>query len=690
MSASRAPARAARRRSSPARSRSSADGVTIDGVEITGDGAGPARHDRRRRRCRRRQFQPGQFGPRRHRRLRASFVGRVTGLDVGDNLIRVTAIGDVHRGRRHDRLGPRQSVPGRWRAGHRPWQRRQQRDHARHHRRTTRSTASMRGVAQPVPVRARHRRSRQLHHRQHDHRQRRRAPGPDPADQPSRTTSSAPTSTRRSTARRAALATASPARSASTARAATTTPGAATRATPSPAAPATTGCSAMAATTSDRRRRQRPARRRRRHRHGARSPAALTFIDTVRRLGDHLVPTATTSSTASRSSIDGSGQRNLLVGATGFASIQAALDEAQAGDHVRLAAGTYTGTVNYSDAGLTVIAQPGAMHQRHLHSTAGALGITIMRRDAAPTASPPAAATTCSIGGGGADAMTGGAGNDIYLRRQCRRRGRPRRPAAASTSSTASVSYTLTAGAEVEVLSTDRPRRHRRRSTSPATSWPTPSSAMPAPTSLNGGGGADTAGRLGGNDTYLRRQCRRPTSSSRRPAAASTASTPSVSYTLGAGVEVEIAVDRPAMAATDAIDLTGNELANSIVRQCRRQHARRRRRRGRSGSATAAPTRFAFTTALGGGNVDTIVDFARPTTRSLLDDAVFTGARRRARSTAGAFVDRHGGRRCRRPDHLQQRHRRALLRRRRQRRRRGGAVRDALHRAGADRERLHW
>ena len=41
---------------------------------------------------------------------------------------------------------------------------------------------------------------------------------------------------------------------------------------------------------------------------------------------------------------------------------------------------------------------------------------------------------------------------------------------------------------------------------------------------------------------------------------------------------------------------------------------------------------FAFTTALGAGNVDTIVDFVAGTDKIALDDAVFTGLGRSARS----------------------------------------------------------
>ena len=45
---------------------------------------------------------------------------------------------------------------------------------------------------------------------------------------------------------------------------------------------------------------------------------------------------------------------------------------------------------------------------------------------------------------------------------------------------------------------------------------------------------------------------------------------------------------------------------------------------------------FAFTTALGGGNVDTIGDFVSGTDKIALDDAVFAALGASARSTASA------------------------------------------------------
>ena len=60
-------------------------------------------------------------------------------------------------------------------------------------------------------------------------------------------------------------------------------------------------------------------------------------------------------------------------------------------------------------------------------------------------------------------------------------------------------------------------------------------------------------------------------------------------------------------------------------RQCRHQRARRRARQRHAASAGAGADTFAFTTALGGGNVDTIADFASGSDKIALDDAIFTG-----------------------------------------------------------------
>ena len=91
------------------------------------------------------------------------------------------------------------------------------------------------------------------------------------------------------------------------------------------------------------------------------------------------------------------------------------------------------------------------------------------------------------------------------------------------------------------------------------------------------------------------------------------------------------------VAGTDAINLTGNELANQIW--------------GNNGANTlnggaggdiligfGGADTFAFTTALGSGNVDAIVDFSVADDSIQLDDAVFAGLSLGALN-ANAFVN---------------------------------------------------
>ena len=97
----------------------------------------------------------------------------------------------------------------------------------------------------------------------------------------------------------------------------------------------------------------------------------------------------------------------------------------------------------------------------------------------------------------------------------------------------------------------------------------------------------------------------------------------SVSYALGTGVQVEqlLTIDD---AATTAINLTGNEIAQALV-----GNAGANVLDGKGGADTllglAGQDTFAFTTALGGGNVDTIGDFSVADDAIQLENAVFTG-----------------------------------------------------------------
>ena len=96
----------------------------------------------------------------------------------------------------------------------------------------------------------------------------------------------------------------------------------------------------------------------------------------------------------------------------------------------------------------------------------------------------------------------------------------------------------------------------------------------------------------------------------------------SVSYTLRAGAWVE-ALATTNVNGTTAINLTGNEVAQSLVGNSGRNvldgGAGADQLSGKAGADT-----FAFTTVLGAGNVDTILDYNARDDTIRLDDAVFT------------------------------------------------------------------
>ncbi|MBK9081013.1 MAG: M10 family metallopeptidase C-terminal domain-containing protein [Rhizobiales bacterium] len=138
---------------------------------------------------------------------------------------------------------------------------------------------------------------------------------------------------------------------------------------------------------------------------------------------------------------------------------------------------------------------------------------------------------------------------------------------------------------------------------------------------IDGKGGADTLTGLGGDDLYFVDQAkdviREDIGGGFDEARAS------ASYALRVGVEVERLTTTDA-AATTAINLTGNEFAQTVV-----GNAGGNRLYGADGNDVltggAGADHFYFTTALGPANVDTITDFSHADDTIWLDDAVFVG-----------------------------------------------------------------
>ena len=157
---------------------------------------------------------------------------------------------------------------------------------------------------------------------------------------------------------------------------------------------------------------------------------------------------------------------------------------------------------------------------------------------------------------------------------------------------------------------------------------------MPAANILDGGGGADTLIGLGGNDFYYVDNAGDQVVEG--AGGGNDRVFASVSYTLDAGPEVEM-LSTTDNAGTAAINLTGNELANTIY-----GNAGANVLDGKGGNdiltGLGGADTFAFTTALGAGNVDTIVDFAHGTDKIALDDAIFTAIGGLGALNANAFV----------------------------------------------------
>jgi Ca2+-binding RTX toxin-like protein len=245
-------------------------------------------------------------------------------------------------------------------------------------------------------------------------------------------------------------------------------------------------------------------------------------------------------------------------------------------------------------------------------------------------------------GGGGADYLAGFGGDDVYVVDQA---GDvvAEAPGGGRDIVYASAGYILTAGAQVEILSTIS----QAATTAIYLIGNELANAVygnAGANHLDGGGGGDYLAGFGGNDSYVVDQAgdviAEATGDGRDVVYARS------SYTLTAGAEVEI-LSTIQQSATTAIDLTGNGFGNEIY-----GNAGANVLNGGGGAdylmGFGGADIFAFTTALGAGNVDAILDFAAGSDRIALDDAVFAGlslgvlsaAAFRAGSAAGDADDR--------------------------------------------------
>ncbi|HYI47410.1 MAG TPA: Ig-like domain-containing protein [Allosphingosinicella sp.] len=220
-------------------------------------------------------------------------------------------------------------------------------------------------------------------------------------------------------------------------------------------------------------------------------------------------------------------------------------------------------------------------------------------------------------GGTGADALVGRAGNDWFFVDNA---GDYIFEAAGEGSDRvfASVSYTLAAGAEVELMSTDF---HAGTAAINLTGNELANTIFgnAGANILTGGGGADSMYGFAGNDTYYVASPGEQVFES--SGNGNDAVYSSASYTLGAGQEIEF-LSADNYSATTALNLTGNDLANTIY-----GNAGANILDGKDGNDSlvglGGADTFAFTTALGAGNVDLVFGFELGIDKIALDDAIF-------------------------------------------------------------------
>ncbi len=222
-------------------------------------------------------------------------------------------------------------------------------------------------------------------------------------------------------------------------------------------------------------------------------------------------------------------------------------------------------------------------------------------------------------GRGGIDTMIGKGGDDMYyvdssLDQIVETAGQGTDRVFASTS------YTLGAGVDVEMLTTDFHSGTRAINLT-GNGIANVIYGNDGANVLNGGAGADTlVGRLGDDMYFVDNAGDRIVETAGQGSDRAFAA---ASYTLEAGASVEM-ITTADNAGTTAINLTGNELANTIYGNDGANILD-----GKGGAdvliGRAGGDFFSFTSALGGGNVDQVIDFSSADDTIQLDHAVFAG-----------------------------------------------------------------
>jgi len=224
-------------------------------------------------------------------------------------------------------------------------------------------------------------------------------------------------------------------------------------------------------------------------------------------------------------------------------------------------------------------------------------------------------------GGGGTDYLIGLGGNDIYFvagpgDNVVESVGGGSRDAIYTPTD-----YQMRGGVEVEVLSSSN-QAGTSAQTLIGNAFAQEIYGNAGVNFIEGGGGADTLVGLGGNDVYVVDSADDYVAENAGGGAHDVVFA-KASYALAAGQEIEV-LSTSSSAGTAAIDLTGNNLANELY-----GNAGANVLNGGAGAdylvGYGGADTFQFTTALGGGNVDQLADFAAVDDTIALDDSVFAG-----------------------------------------------------------------
>jgi Ca2+-binding RTX toxin-like protein len=223
-------------------------------------------------------------------------------------------------------------------------------------------------------------------------------------------------------------------------------------------------------------------------------------------------------------------------------------------------------------------------------------------------------------GKAGADAMTGGGGNDLYIIDNAGDTIIEGTGQGTLDVANTSISYSLAAGVQIESLATTSAGATTAVNLT-GNEFSQSITGNAGANIIDGKGGADAMAGGAGNDVYYVDNIGDTIAEAANQGTLDQVAA-SISYTLAAGVQVE-SLNTTSASGTGVLDLTGNEFAQSIT-----GNAGANILNGKGGIDTltggVGADFFDFNTALGASNIDRITDFDVVQDKIRLDDLIFT------------------------------------------------------------------